>query len=235
MSSTGQTHPIVIIAAIAVTAVSLVGIASITGLIPGSHQATPVLATPAEAPPPAVALPPPASPPAADGKDSKNTIINVPPGSSVSVTPAKPVVHHKPAAVARRDPLPPPPANAGVPPAPSYAPPPVCADCGVVENIREISKKGQGSGLGAVAGGLLGGILGHQVGGGRGQDVATVAGAIGGVFAGNEIEKSSKASQQYQIVVRLNDGSSRLIDQNTVPSWRIGDHVRVVNGSLVAD
>jgi len=40
---------------------------------------------------------------------------------------------------------------------------------------------------GAIAGALIGGILGHQVGAGRGRDVATAAGAVGGAVAGSNI------------------------------------------------
>src|SRR3954452_4161851 len=40
---------------------------------------------------------------------------------------------------------------------------------------------------GAIAGALIGGILGHQVGAGRGRDVATAAGAVGGAVAGSDI------------------------------------------------
>ena len=40
---------------------------------------------------------------------------------------------------------------------------------------------------GAVLGGLIGGVLGHQVGGGSGKDLATVAGAIGGAVVGNNV------------------------------------------------
>jgi len=40
---------------------------------------------------------------------------------------------------------------------------------------------------GALIGGLIGGVLGHQVGGGRGKDVATVAGAVGGAVVGNNV------------------------------------------------
>ncbi|WP_148872354.1 glycine zipper 2TM domain-containing protein, partial [Serratia marcescens] len=37
---------------------------------------------------------------------------------------------------------------------------------------------------GSVLGAVAGGVLGHQFGGGRGRDVATVAGALGGGYAG---------------------------------------------------
>src|SRR5256886_17664701 len=41
-----------------------------------------------------------------------------------------------------------------------------CPTCGVVESIRHVEKKGEGSGVGAIAGGVLGGVLGHQIGSG---------------------------------------------------------------------
>lgn len=43
---------------------------------------------------------------------------------------------------------------------------------------------------GAVVGGLVGALAGHQVGGGKGKTLATVAGAAGGAFAGHEIQKN---------------------------------------------
>ena len=50
-----------------------------------------------------------------------------------------------------------------------------------------------GSALGAVAGG----VLGHQFGGGRGRDVATVAGALGGGYAGNRVQSSMQNNDTY--------------------------------------
>src|SRR5262245_39806246 len=54
-----------------------------------------------------------------------------------------------------------------------------CRDCGVVQSVREIKQQGEGTGAGAVVGGVVGGVLGHQVGGGRGKDVATAVGVVG--------------------------------------------------------
>ncbi len=107
-----------------------------------------------------------------------------------------------------------------------------CAECGVVESVREVDAKGQGSGLGAVGGGVLGGLLGNQVGAGRGKDVMTVAGAVGGAVAGNEVEKRVKATRRYEVTVRLNDGSSRVISEASQPTWHIGDKVKIVNGAI---
>jgi outer membrane lipoprotein SlyB len=107
-----------------------------------------------------------------------------------------------------------------------------CAECGVIESVREIETRGEGSGIGAVGGAVVGGVLGHQVGGGRGQDIATVVGAVGGAVAGNEIEKRVKSSKSYEITVRFEDGSSRVINEASAPSWRTGDRVKVINGVI---
>jgi outer membrane lipoprotein SlyB len=107
-----------------------------------------------------------------------------------------------------------------------------CAECGVIESVREIDAKGEGSGLGAVGGGVLGGLLGNQVGGGRGKDVMTVVGVVGGAVAGNEVEKRVKTTRSYAVTVRLDDGTSRIISEASAPSWRIGDKVKIVNGAI---
>ena len=107
-----------------------------------------------------------------------------------------------------------------------------CAECGVIESVREITTKGEGSGIGAVGGAVVGGVLGHQVGGGTGQKIATVVGAVGGAVAGNEVEKRVKSGKSYEITVRLEDGSSRVINEANAPTWRTGDRVKVVNGVI---
>ena len=112
------------------------------------------------------------------------------------------------------------------------APSAICATCGVVDSIHEVQKEAPASGVGAVAGGVLGGVVGHQMGNGRGRDVMTVVGAVGGAVAGNAVEKNMKRTTSFQIRVRLEDGSDRVVNQATAPSWRVGDHVRVVEGRL---
>lgn len=124
-------------------------------------------------------------------------------------------------------------------PAPVARPAPVqiaavakCAECGVIESVREIDEKGKGSGLGAVGGAVVGGLLGNQVGAGRGKDAMTVVGAVGGAVAGNEVEKRVKASKRYEVTVRLSDGSSRVISEAGQPTWHTGDKVKIVNGVI---
>lgn len=93
-----------------------------------------------------------------------------------------------------------------------------CANCGVIESVRAVQQKGQGSGVGVVAGGVLGGLVGNQMGKGSGKTAMTVLGAIGGGLAGNEVEKQQKASTVYEVHVRMDDGSTRTVTQSTEPA-----------------
>lgn len=108
-----------------------------------------------------------------------------------------------------------------------------CPNCGTVSDVRTVTKKGEGTGLGLVAGGVLGGVLGNQVGGGRGRDLATVAGAAGGAYAGHQTEKNMRSKQVHQVVVRLESGRTRTFSYGSDVGYRVGDHVKVVNNRLV--
>ncbi|NRR28605.1 glycine zipper 2TM domain-containing protein [Oxalobacteraceae bacterium] len=109
-----------------------------------------------------------------------------------------------------------------------------CRHCGVVQSVREISTRAQGSGVGAAGGAIVGGLLGNQVGSGHGRQLATVAGAIGGAVAGNQIEGNVNAKHSWEIVVRMDDGSTRTLHQGSRPSVGNGDPVRIVNGQVRA-
>ncbi|MBL8510495.1 MAG: glycine zipper 2TM domain-containing protein [Betaproteobacteria bacterium] len=107
-----------------------------------------------------------------------------------------------------------------------------CDNCGVVTEVKTVKQKGEGSGVGAVAGGVLGGVLGHQVGGGRGKDLATIAGAAGGAYAGHQAEKKIKEKTVYQVIVKMENGQTRTFTYENEPGFRSEDKVKVVNGKL---
>lgn len=104
----------------------------------------------------------------------------------------------------------------------------VCRECGVIESVQAVTRKGEASGLGAVAGGVLGAAVGNQMGKGNGRDAMTVIGAVGGGVAGHEIEKRAKSTTVHVVKVRMDDGSLRTIEQSA--SARTGDRV-VVEGN----
>jgi outer membrane lipoprotein SlyB len=227
-ASTARTHPLVLAAAASVLVVSAAGTAALLGWTPaprGALNAAEPLAAAAAAP--AVIAPAPETKPAPEAKP----VPQPKPAPRKTATP-KPVEAPKtieaPVRVAY-EPVPPPRAE----PAPVAAAPAVCHDCGVVASVRAIEKPGDGSGVGAVVGGVAGGAAGSQFGKGRGQIVGTVIGAVGGAIAGHQVERHVVRKQtQYEITVRLEDGTTRTIVQDTEPAWRPGDPVRV-NGDEI--
>ena len=57
---------------------------------------------------------------------------------------------------------------------------------------EQVQDRGNANVPGAIAGALIGGILGHQVGGGRGKDVATAGGAIAGAAVGANVGRDGQ-------------------------------------------
>ncbi len=111
---------------------------------------------------------------------------------------------------------------------------PVCGNCGVVEAINVVEVKGDGSYVGMIGGGVIGALLGGQVAHrGSGKTVAQVAGAAGGAWAGNEIEKKVRSTKHYEVVVRLSNGGTQMVSYPAQPPVSVGTRVRVENGTLV--
>ena len=116
------------------------------------------------------------------------------------------------------------------PAAPAPASPPAakagCTECGVVQSVQYHEREGQASGVGAVAGG----VLGHQIGSGRGNTVATIAGAGAGAYAGHRIEKNRNRKAYWTVALRMDDGRSRTFTYSAKPVVREGEHVKLVDG-----
>lgn len=109
-----------------------------------------------------------------------------------------------------------------------------CYDCGVVQRIESYSGERRTSGAGAVAGAVIGGAIGNQVGSGDGKTAATVAGAVIGGIAGNEIEKNRNQTW-YDVTIRMNDGRSVVVSQNSLNGIREGSRVVIRNGNAYLD
>lgn len=108
----------------------------------------------------------------------------------------------------------------------------VCFNCGTVDSIVPVTQSApQTSGVGVGLGAVVGGLLGNQVGKGNGRTLATIAGAVGGGYAGNEIERRTKTSTVYRYHVHMTDGGERTFIQPTA-TFQVGAHVHVVNGHL---
>jgi outer membrane lipoprotein SlyB len=199
-------HPLLVIAALAVILFSIAGIAAIFGRIPGAESR-------------------PGDPLA------QHTIPNA--GYSNPAVPSYPSGTYPNAS--RSSPAEPAPRSLAQAPSQAQAPAPApCTNCGVIESVRVAQVKGQTSGVGAVAGGVAGGLLGNQIGHGGGRTVATIAGAAGGAYAGNAIEKNMKKHTVYRVSVRMDDGRQRTLSLREAPAYAVGDRVRIANGRITA-
>ncbi|MCM8595969.1 glycine zipper 2TM domain-containing protein [Accumulibacter sp.] len=96
---------------------------------------------------------------------------------------------------------------------------------GTVESIVQDTVQSGNAAVGTIGGAVVGGLLGNQIGGGRGQTAATVIGAGGGAFVGNQV--AQRQNLVWRIGVRYDDGSLATIQQTSPPNLRIGDRVRV--------
>lgn len=174
MESRKLLYPLMVVAAIAVTTFSALGIATMMGYLPGAHSSEQA----------------PLSRAAGDGQNKSDAR-----GAGKTAV--------------------------------------ACANCGIVESIRVVERRGSGTGLGAVAGGLAGALVGNQFGGGNGRTALTVLGGVGGAYAGNEIERNSRRTTSYEVRVRLDNGGMRTVYEGASPAVAVGEKVRLVNGTVV--
>ena len=182
MRRSGLLYPMLVIAAIAVTVFSAVGIATMMGWMPSALSGSEPAARPA----------------VTDARSSAS-------------------FPHVPSVASRKS-------SARA----------TCIDCGVIESVRALEVPGQSSWMGAGGGALVGGLLGNQIGSGGGRAAATVAGAAGGAYAGTQVEKHVNKSVQYQVRVRMEDGSYRTFTDPSRPGFAAGQKVRVTDRGIVA-
>ena len=109
---------------------------------------------------------------------------------------------------------------------------PVCGNCGVIDGYSVVKVQGQNNGVGAVAGGLGGALVGSQIAGRHDRTLGGVIGAVGGGLLGNAIETHQRTVTEYDVRVRMADGSVRTVRQSYVPA--VGQRVEVEGHTLRA-
>ena len=123
-------------------------------------------------------------------------------------------------------------------------------DCHDVPVTRQKPAKDQRQLLGTLAGAVVGGVIGHQVGGGSGREIATVAGAAAGGYGGNRLEKNYQDKQTETV---MEQQCQTVTDRSEKPAgysvrYRLGekeatvrmdhdpgDRIPVKDGKVVAD
>ena len=105
---------------------------------------------------------------------------------------------------------------------------PQSASYGTVERMEIIRSGDSNNVAGTIIGGIIGGVIGHQIGNGNGQTAATVVGAAGGAYVGNQVEQRRRtANETFRVTVRMDNGSYQTITENNISDLRTGDRVRI--------
>lgn len=108
-----------------------------------------------------------------------------------------------------------------------------CTDCGHVTTVTVAEKAGDSNAVGLIAGGIAGAALGHQVGGGFGKDLATIAGAAGGAYAGKKIQENMNTTKVWTVSVKYTTGQFASFDFTQDPGFSVGDAVKRSGTTLV--
>lgn len=113
--------------------------------------------------------------------------------------------------------------------------PPECqnnlsGDEGVIEAINK-TESGDASGVGAVAGAVAGGVIGNMASKKK-KTLSTVIGAVAGGVAGHYGEKYLKKTAHWEVVVKLNSGTTQTFKLDAEPDFKVGDAVKVSGESV---
>jgi uncharacterized protein YcfJ len=168
IKNAARIHPLMAAAAVSVVIVSMAGTAAITGLLPNSRATVAPAQTALPVAAQLSAMPP--APVMVAAAPQQQYLPEPEPAPVVHQAPAVKhhAVHHT--QLARND------YNQ------NYSAP----------AVQQQAAPAQPNYVGIGVGAVVGGLLGHQVGGGNGKKLATVAGAIGGGMLGNQIANGSR-------------------------------------------
>ena len=92
-----------------------------------------------------------------------------------------------------------------------------------VEREQVVERGDQNVG-GAVLGAIIGGVLGHQVGGGRGKDVATAGGAVAGALIGGNAGSGDNVAYDRDVQRCRNVSSGRPAYWDVTYNYRGVEH-----------
>ena len=205
--TSSRLHPLLAVAAISVTILSAVGVATMAGVIPASKGQDDVSIDLPKEVAPAISHPAPTRKPAVRKAAAAPRPAEAPVYQPAPQVAQAPVVVEAP------------------------KPQPLSGQLATIESVREVREAGDAKGVGAVGGGVVGGVVGNKLG--KGKMLFTVLGAAGGAVAGHQIEKHVRGEKRWEISVRLDDGTQRTVASDVEPAWRAGERVRLLDGKLL--
>ncbi|HSC62064.1 MAG TPA: glycine zipper 2TM domain-containing protein [Caldimonas sp.] len=155
---------------------------------------------------------------AAAAQESAPPIGRTPVPQAAPVEPVRPVlIPAAPQPVPRA-------AVAATPPLPGRTP---CDDCAVVESVRAVEAAPRGGVIGTIGGAIAGALLGNELGEAHQRRMLAVLGAIGGALAGRQIERHATRSTEYEVDLRLADGTLLKRRYDQAPPFAPGATIRL--------
>ena len=107
-------------------------------------------------------------------------------------------------------------------------------ECHDVQVEKQAPVKDSNRLAGTVIGGVAGGLLGSTIGGGTGRTVATLAGAAGGAYVGNQVQKGMQQKDVVASTERrcktVNDTAQKVVGYDV--TYRLGDKEGTVRTSF---
>jgi hypothetical protein len=99
---------------------------------------------------------------------------------------------------------------------------PPCYTCGTIASIRTIELRQPTA------------TSGQPAEGAASDTASAILRAAGGIFAGEEFEKTLRKRYAYRVTIRMDDGSYRTVSESAPPKFAVGEKVRLVDGTLAA-
>ncbi len=107
---------------------------------------------------------------------------------------------------------------------------------GTVIGTQPVVIEGNRSGAGQLPGAIIGGVAGSSLGDGKGQQIFTVLGAVGGAILGQQIEEKATRAQGLELTIEMDSGRTLSIVQevDSVDQFTEGQRVRVLTQGALA-
>jgi outer membrane lipoprotein SlyB len=107
---------------------------------------------------------------------------------------------------------------------------------GTVLSTNPVVIEGRQSEAGQLPGAIIGGVAGSSMGQGKGQEIFTILGAVGGAVVGSMIEEQATRAQGLELTIQMDSGKTLSIVQevDSVNAFAKGQRVRVLTQGALA-
>jgi outer membrane lipoprotein SlyB len=107
---------------------------------------------------------------------------------------------------------------------------------GTVLSTSPVVIEGKQTGAGQLPGAVIGGVAGSSIGEGKGQQIFTILGAVGGAVVGSMLEEQATRTQGLELTIQMDSGKTLSIVQevDSVDAFRDGQRVRVLTQGALA-